>query len=40
MLENTRVSIIDLSDLIHVKKASERLRDQADAEELARQTEI
>ncbi len=34
ILDGVQVSIIHLSDLIQIKKTSERLRDNADAEEL------
>ena len=34
ILDGMQVNIIHLSDLIQIKKASERLRDNADAEEL------
>ena len=35
-IDDIQINIIALNDLIHAKKASKRLRDQADAEELAK----
>ncbi|MCK5133109.1 MAG: hypothetical protein KAR40_13260 [Candidatus Sabulitectum sp.] len=40
LLDGIPVNIIDRSDLIQIKKASERLRDQADAEELEKLNDI
>lgn len=39
-LDGIQVNIIHRSDLIQIKKASERLRDQADAEELEKLNDI